>query len=210
MKRQMCIAVLALLALVPLAAQAPAGWKLRADESASASDPDAPGPIKFTKTASGFHATNPQAAVFWHPANTATGNYSLKGTFTLMKPSSHTNFYGLVFGGSELEGPRQTYLYFLVAQDGTWILKRRVGNETTQDVVAKTAHTAVKKPDASGMSTNALELRVLADKVEYVVNGTVVHSMPKSGMTARTDGLYGVRVNHQLEVRVDGLTMSRL
>jgi hypothetical protein len=57
------------------------------------------------KTASGFHATNPQAAVFWHPANTATGNYSLKGTFTLMKPSGHTNYYGLVFGGSELGGP---------------------------------------------------------------------------------------------------------
>jgi hypothetical protein len=29
-------------------------------------------------------------------------------------------------------------------------------------------------------------------------------------MTARTDGVYGVRVNHQLEVRVDGLSMSKL
>jgi hypothetical protein len=210
MKRQMCIAVLAMLSVVPLAAQAPDGWLLRADRSTSASDPDAPGAIKFMKTPTGFHATNPQAAVFWHPANTATGNYSLKGTFTLVTPSNHTNFYGLVFGGSELGGPRQTYLYFLVAQDGTWLIKRRVGNETTQDVVVKTAHAAVKKPDASGMSTNALELRVLADKVEYLVNNTVVHTTPKSGMTEKTDGVYGVRVNHQLEVRVDGLTMSRL
>jgi hypothetical protein len=210
MKRQMCAVVLAALIVVPLAAQAPEGWLLRADRSTSASDPDAPGPIKFMKTASGFHATNPQAAVFWHPANTATGNYSLRGTFTLIKPSGHTNFYGLVFGGSELGGPRQTYLYFLVAQDGTWLIKRRAGNETTQDVVVKTAHAAVKKPDAGGMSTNALELRVLADKIEYVVNNTVVHTTPKSGMTAKTDGLYGVRVNHQLEVRVDGLTMSKL
>ena len=51
----------------------------------------------------GFHATNPQAAVYWNPANTATGNYTLKGTFTLMKPSGHTNYYGLVFGGSDLD-----------------------------------------------------------------------------------------------------------
>ena len=210
MKRQMCVAVLTMLAIVPLAAQAPQGWRLRADRSTSASDPDAPGPIKFMKTASGFHATNPQAAVFWHPGNTATGNYSLKGIFTLMKPSGHTNFYGLVFGGSELEGPRQTYLYFLVSQDGTWIIKRRAGNDTTQDVVAQTAHNAVKKPDASGMSTNALEVRVLADTIEYLVNGAMVHTTPKSGMTARTDGVYGVRVNHQLEVRVDGLAMSKL
>jgi len=210
MKRQMCVVMLAMLAVVPLAAQAPEGWLLRADESTTASDPDAPGAIKFMKTATGFHATNPQAAVFWHPTNTAIGTYSLKGTFTLMKPSGHTNYYGLVFGGTELDGPRQTYLYFLVAQDGTWLIKRRAGNETTQDVVTKTAHTAVKKPDASGMSTNALELRVRADKIEYLVNNAVVHTTPKSGMTAKTDGLYGVRVNHQLEVRVDGLSMSKL
>ena len=210
MKRQMCIAVLAMLAVVPLAAQAPDGWLLRADRSTSAADPDAPGSIRFMKTATGFHATNPQAAVFWHPSNTATGNYSLKGTFTLVKPSGHTNYYGLVFGGSELAGPRQTYLYFLVAQDGTWLVKRRTGDETTQDVVVKTAHTAVRKPDANGTSTNDLELRVLADRIEYLVNGAVVHSMPKTGTAAQTDGVYGVRVNHQLEVRVDGLTLSKL
>ena len=58
--------------------------------STSAADPDKPGPIRFTAVGSGFHAVTPQAAVFWNPANTVTGNYSLKGTFKLMKPSSHT------------------------------------------------------------------------------------------------------------------------
>jgi hypothetical protein len=90
------------------------------------------------------------------------------------------------------------------------LIKRRAGDETTQDVVARTEHNAVKTPDASGMSTNTLELRVLADKIEYRVNNTVVHTTLKSGMTAKTEGLYGVRVNHQLEVRIDGLTMSKL
>ena len=68
------------------------------------------GTIKFVTSGSGFHATNPQAAVFWNPASTATGNYSLKGTFMLAKPSGHTNYYGLVFGGSDLDGPKQSYL----------------------------------------------------------------------------------------------------
>jgi len=76
---------------------------------------------------SGFHATNPQAAVYWNPSNTATGTYTLKGTFTLMKPSGHTNYYGLVLGGSGLEGAQQSYLYFVVAQNGTWLIKRRDG-----------------------------------------------------------------------------------
>lgn len=209
MRRYVSIAVLALFAVAPLVAQAPKGWMLRADRSTSASDPDAPGAIKFVTMGTGFHATNPQAAVYWNPANTATGNYTLKGTFKLMKPSGHTNFYGLVFGGSDLGGPAQSYIYFLVAQDGTWLVKRRDGDAKAEDVAPKTPNDAVKKPDASGQSTNALEVRVSASKIDYVVNGTTVHSTPKSGLTAKTDGIYGIRVNHQLEVHVDGLGVTK-
>ena len=208
MRRFVALAVLALLATVPLFAQAPKGWKVRPDRSTSASDPDAAGAIKFTTSGAGFHATTPQAAVFWNPANTATGTYTLKGNFTLMKPSGHTNYYGLVFGGSDLEGASQSYLYFLVAQDGSWLVKRRNG-EATENVAAKTPSDAVKKPDANGQSTNALEVRVLADKIECVVNGTVVTTVPKTGAAAKTDGIYGIRSNHLLEVQVDGLAMSK-
>jgi uncharacterized iron-regulated membrane protein len=181
---------------------------VRADRSTSASDPDAAGSIKFVTMGSGFHATNPQAAVYWNPANNATGSYTLKGTFKLMKPSGHTNYYGLVFGGSDLEGPKQTYIYFLVAQDGTWLIKHRAGDTAVHDV-AKAANDAVKKPDTGGQSTNALEVRVKPDTIEYVVNGTVVTTTPKTGMTAKTDGIYGIRVNHQLEVHVDGFGVTK-
>ena len=205
MKRTL-IAVLAAVTIIPLSAQAPKGWRMRVDRSTSASDPDAPGTIKFVQSGAGFHATNPQAAIYWNPANSATGAYTLKGTFTLMKPSGHTNYYGLVFGGSQLEGAQQNYTYFLVAQDGTFLVKKREG-EATSDVVKKTPNDAVKKPGADGKSTNALEVRVGADKVDYVVNGTVVQSTPKSGV--KTDGTYGIRVNHLLEVQVDGLAAAK-
>ena len=209
MKRFAYLSAFAVLTLtIPLAAQAPKGWMVRTDRSTSASDPDAAGAVKFMAMGAGFHAVTPQAAVFWNPTNRATGNYTLKGTFTLLKPSDHTNYYGLVFGGSDLEGPKQTYLYFLVAQDGSWIVKQRAGDATTNDV-AKAVNAAVRKPDAKGTSTNALEVRVAADKIDYVVNGTVVHSTPKTGATARTDGLYGIRSNHRLEVQVDGLTVTK-
>jgi len=207
MKRHVHIAVFALAVLAQLAAQAPAGWKVRVDRSAAASDPDGAGEIKFVTMGSGFHATNPQAAVYWNPANTASGTYTLKGTFTLMKPSGHTNYYGLVFGGSGLEGAQQNYLYFVVAQNGTWLIKRRDG-DATSTVFAKTPSDAVKKPDATGKSTNALEVRVGADKIDFAVNGEVVHTEPKSGAVAKTDGIYGIRVNHLLEVHVNGLTVS--
>src|SRR5689334_17927302 len=208
LKRYISAAVLALVAIAPLVAQqAPKGWKLRVDRSTSASDPDAAGTIKFVTMGSGFHATNPQAAVYWNPANKASGNYTLKGTFVLQKPSGHTNYYGLVFGGNELEGANQSYTYFLVAQDGTWLVKRRDG-EVAKDVLAKAPNAAIKKPDASGKSTNALEVRVGADKIDYVANGTVLGSSPKTAV-ARTDGVVGMRVNHLLEVHVDGFGVSK-
>jgi hypothetical protein len=209
MKRHIQIAVVVLAALAPLAAQnVPQGWKQRIDRSTSASDPDAAGTIKFVTQGGGFHATNPQAAVYWNPANTASGTYTLKGTFTLMQPSGHTNYYGLVFGGSNLDGPQQVYLYFVVAQDGTWLIKSRDGSNTPT-LSAKTPNDAVKKPDAGGRSTNSLEVRVGADKVDFVVNGVVVNSSPKTGALAKTDGIYGIRVNHLLEVQIDGLGVTK-
>ena len=202
MKRYLSMAVLALFAVAPLVAQAPKGWMVRADRSTSASDPDGAGTIKFVTAGTGFHATNPQAAVYWNTANTATGTYTVKGTFILQKPSGHTNYYGIVFGGSDLEGAKQAYTYFLVAQDGTWLVKKRNGDAATDNVLPKAASDAVKKPGADGKSTNDLEVRVGADKIDYVVNGTVVGSSPKAG--SKTDGTFGIRVNHLIEVHIDG------
>jgi hypothetical protein len=209
MKRQVSILVLLFaVSAMALSAQAPKGWKLRSDRSTSASDPDAAGNIKFTQENGGFHAVNPQAAVYWNPENMASGNYALKATFTLLEPSNHTNYYGLVFGGRDLDGANQQYAYFMVAQDGTWLLKTRKGADT-QEVARRMKSDAVKTPDGSGKSVNVLEVRVAGDKVDYVVNGTTVHSTPKSALAMSTDGIYGLRVNHFLNVRIDGLTMAK-
>lgn len=210
MLRRMAIIAMAALVAIPALAQAPKGFKMRVDRSTSASDPDAPGEIKVAQMGPGFHVTAPQAVVVWSPDSVASGTYILRGTFHLMKPSGHTNYYGLVFGGADLEGPTQNYVYFMVAQDGTWLIKHRAGDATTHNVSQKTPSDVVKKPDASGGSVaNVLEVRVGADKIDYVVNGTVVHSTPRSGMTAKTDGIFGVRINHQLDVHVERFGMVK-
>src|SRR5580693_7001427 len=209
MKSHVHTAMLALVALAPLVAQAPQGWKMRVYRSTAATDPDAPGDIKFVTMGAGFHATNPQAAVYWNPANTASGPYTLKRTFTLLRPSGHTNYYGLVFGGKDLDGPQQSYMYFVVAQDGTWLLKRRDGDRSVSTVAERMPNSAVKTPDAGGKSVNALEVRVGAGKIDFVVNGTVVHSEPKSEAMEATDGIYGIRINHLLEVQVDDFGVAK-
>lgn len=206
-RRFMLVALIALF-IAPLAAQAPAGWRVRIDRSQNAQDPDDTPDLKTVAVGSGMRVTGGPAGTFWNPANMVTGNYTVRASFTLMKPSGHTNYYGLIFGGRNLEGANQSYVYFLVAQDGTFIIRHRVGN-TVNDVKDSTPHTAVRQPDTTGRSVNVLEVRVAANTISYVVNGMVVHTTPKGGATAMTDGIVGVRINHLLDVQVDAFAIQR-
>ena len=123
--------------------------------------------------------------------------------------SGHSEYYGLVFAGSDLEGAGQDYLYFMVTVDGTWLIKRRTGGSTAQVASSGGPSDAVKKAGADGTSINALEVRVTANKIEFAVNGTIVNTTPKTGPAAKTDGVYGIRVNHMLEVQVDGFGLTK-
>ena len=206
--RRVMIAALLTLAVAPLAAQGVGDWKVRIDKSQSASDPDDTPNLTFVAAGKGFRATGGPAGTFWNPANTATGTYTAKATFTLMKPSGHVNYYGLVFGGANLEAANQTYAYFLVAQNGNFIIRHRTG-ETIKDVMTSTPHAAITRPDASGRSVNTLEVRVAGTTVAFVVNGQTVHSMPKASLGGSTDGIVGTRVNHVLDVQFEGLQIQR-
>jgi hypothetical protein len=192
--------------VAPLAAQAPEGLRVRVDESADASDPDDTPNLKVVAAGKGFRVAGGPAGTFWNPTQTATGTFTLRATFILMKPSGHTNYYGLIFGGSGLDRPNQAYTYFVVAQDGTYQVRQRDG-EGVNTIRGRTAHQAVRRPGANGQSTNTLEVRVTGDTVAYVVNGTVVHTTPKG--TLKTDGVAGVRVNHLLDVQVDAFEIQR-
>lgn len=208
MLRRVLLVGLMVTVVAPLAAQAPEGWMVRIDFSQNAQDPDDTPQLKFATMGKGFHVTGGPAGVFWNPTQTAKGNFTAKATFTLRKPSSHTNYYGLVVGGADLGGAKQTYIYFVVAQDGTYLVKHRSG-EGTMDIQRATPHDAIRRPGANGQSTNALEVRVAGNTISYVVNGTVVHTTPKTGMTANTDGIVGLRVNHQLDVHVEGFEVVK-
>ena len=191
-----------------LAAQSSNGWQVRVDRSQNASDPDNTPQLKFVPAGKGFQVTGGPAGTFWNTSNTATGPFTAKATFTLMKPSNHTNYYGLVFGGSNLAAANQAYFYFVVAQDGTFLIRHRNGENVT-DVKDRVSHGSVRKPDASGRSVNDLEVRVAADTVNFLVNGATVHTMPKSALGATTDGIVGVRINHVLDVQFEGLQVQR-
>ena len=65
-----------------------------------------------------------------------------------------------------------------------------------------TENAAIKKADASGKMTNALAVEVGTDKVRFLVNGTEVAAQPKTQV--ETSGIAGLRINHNLNVQVEG------
>ncbi len=207
---RLVLLVLALGLAAPAAAQAPEGLKVRVDQSTNAQDPDDTPELKVMTMGKGFHVVGGPAGTFWDPKNTVSGNYTVRATFNLQQPSNHTNYYGLIFGGADLEGANQTYTYFIVAQNGQFQIRTRTGDKVASVHPAGrggVANDAVQRPGANGQSRNTLEVRVMGDTVSYVINDMVVHTTPKSAV--KTDGLVGVRVNHMLNVHVDGFTVTK-
>ena len=191
-----------------LRAQAPAGWQVRIDRSTSATDPDDVPDIKVATVGKGFRVTGGPAGTFWNPTNSAKGNFTARGTFTLMKPSGHVNYYGLVFGGEEL-GTAQAAVHLLPGCAGRHLYHPAAHGRERAGRPPRDALRRAAAPAPTGSSTNALEVRVAGGQISYVVNGTVVHTTPKSGLTAQTDGIVGVRINHVLDVQVDAFQVQQ-
>ena len=172
----------------------PEGWQVRLDR------PGSTAPVHFMSMDGHLHAILGPAGIFYQPTSTATGAYRAQGTFTLNKPSAHPEAFGLFLGGRNLDAADQDYLYFLVRQDGKFLVKHRAGAET-HTLVDWTEHAAVQRPGADGKATNTLAVDVREAGVRFLVNGTEVASLPRVHML-NTEGIVGLRLNHNLDVMI--------
>ena len=203
-RNALLIAVAAVLA-IPAAVHVQSGFKVRIDgQSASAVEGNAT--LKFSPMGKGFHLSGGPGAIIWNPANTVKGIYAVRGTFTTTKPGAAITDYGLFFGGRDLEGTPD-YVYFTIAQDGAFTVRHRLGTEIHE--IDKSLHFMIKKPDASGKSTNTLEVQIAPTAVSYLINGAVVHATPtRPGTNSYTEGekvngAAGIRIDNPIELQVD-------
>ena len=68
---------------------------------------------------------------------------------------------------------------------------------------------AVTAQNTRGVTrADALPADLVTAQIEAVMSDIGAQAA-KTGMLAKTDGVYGVRVNHLLEVHVDGFTASK-
>ena len=103
-------------------------------------------------------------------------------------------------------------MYCIVYGTGQFSVKTFHGENVTT-LVNREANEALHKADANGESTNEIGWRVSGDKAACVVNGTEVVSLDRSEVVGpekidSTDGVYGIRVSHNLELTVTGLTIT--
>jgi hypothetical protein len=170
---------------------------------------------KFEKQGDALHLTIGPAATYWNPANVASGDYTVKATFTEPKQTfSHPHPMGLFIGGSKLGTPDQSLMYCTAYRNGTFIVRRFNGNNVTQ-VVARTENAAIKKaasPDES--VTQEIAWVVKGGKAECVINGTSVASFDKAdivgpGKLESTDGVWGIRVSHNMDLVVTNLAATK-
>ena len=213
MRRSALLIALIAIVILPSAVQVQGGWKVRVDGGHGASAPDATPSLKFAPIGKGFQLAGGPGAVVWDSAHTVKGVYAVRATFTLTKPSATVTDYGIIFGARDLEGAAPTYVYFTIAQDGAFQVRHRAGNDVHD--IEKSLHFAVRKPDASGKSTNTLEVQVAPTAVSYLVNGAVVHATPTRAGTGsytetdKTHGIAGVRIDGQIDLQVDAFEVRQ-
>jgi hypothetical protein len=180
----------------------PAGWSARVDKDAAMTN------VKFeTMGPTGLHVTTGPAVVLWKETDKGTGGFHTEATFTQTKAPQHAEAYGLFAGGKDLKGEGQTYTYFIVRQDGKFMIRSRTG-ATTANVVAWTENAAVVKADAAGKATNKLEIAVAKGQATFSVNGKTVHTMPMAA--GAMDGIVGLRVNHNLDVHIEKFGVHKM
>lgn len=174
----------------------PAGWAARLDNGSTKAEG-----VRFSPMGEGVHFITGPAGIYWKPAMTKSGSYTVSATFEQMEPAAHPEAYGLFIGGSDLTAAGQKYTYFLIRQDGQYLIKRRQG-ANTPTIADWTATPAVKKTDKATKGKNTLTIAIAGDTAKFSINGTEVKSVPVSQVDA--SGLVGLRVNHNLNVHVDG------
>jgi hypothetical protein len=173
---------------------------------------------KLSEEGNVLHVMTGPAVTYWNPANKATGNYTVKATFTepkYMNLNSHPHPYGIVIAGNDMGTDQESYLYCAAYGNGEFIV-RGFGPEAFQMNGRRgEENAAVHKAAGPGQPvTQEIALSVKGDKVDCAINGTVVASYDKSALVSAgklksTDGIYGIRFAHNTEGTVSGLTVTK-
>src|SRR4051812_3978903 len=194
-----------------------AGWQGKIDPGEASRGGKLEG-AKLEKVGNDLHVTTGPAVAYWNPSNVATGNYTVKATFTeekFMGLNNHPHPYGVFIGGNDMGTDKQSYLYCTAYGDGRFIVRGFSGDSTFRLNGRGEPNAAINKASGVGASvTQEIALSVKGDKIECAINGQVVGSYDKSAAVGAnkltsTDGIYGIRFGHNTDAVVKGLALTK-
>ena len=140
---------------------------------------------KLEKDGKNLHVLTGPAVTYWNPKNKATGDYTVKATFTepkYMSLNNHPHPYGVMIAGNDLGTDQQSYLYCAAYGNGKFIV-RGFGPEPFQMNGRGAEDPAVNKAAGVGQPvTQEIAMSVKGDKVECAINNKVVASYAKSAL----------------------------
>ncbi len=173
----------------------PTGWEVRLDRPG-----EDPAGVEFRSADPGYTVRTGPAAILFNPVLTVSADFSAEARFVQLKPTPHGEAYGLFVGGKDLQSVVQSYVYFMIRQDGKFLIKRRIGAETST-IEDWTDHAAIaRQPEGGDAPENALRIDAGPDAVTFSINGEEVTRIPRSDIDV--DGIVGLRVNHGLELSI--------
>lgn len=173
---------------------------------------------KLAAEGTDLHVTTGPASVYWNPANTASGDYTVKATFTepkYMSINSHPHPYGIVIGGTGMGTDKQTYLYCAAYGNGSFIVRGFGPDAFMLNGGHGAPDPAVHKAAGVGQPvTQEIAVSVKGGNVSCAINGKVVATYDKAAIVApgkltSTDGVYGIRFAHNTDGIVSGLAVSK-
>jgi hypothetical protein len=194
-----------------------AGWQGKIDPGEAKAGGKLEG-AKLEKVGNDLRVTTGPALAYWNPSNVASGNYTVKATFTeekYMGLNNHPHPYGLFIGGSDMGADAQSYLYCMAYGDGRFIVRGFSGDSTFRLNGRGEPNAAINKASGVGASvTQEIAMSVKGDKIECAINGQVVGSYDKSAAVGdkklkSTDGVYGIRFGHNTDAVVKGLSLTK-
>jgi hypothetical protein len=188
------------------------GWQGRPD-AGSVND------ARLSQEGADLRVQTGPAISYWNPANTASGSYMVKATFTEAKQTmSHAHPFGVFIGGSDLGTDQQSLLYCVAYRNGKPLVRGLNGSTPFNVLALRRADPpvpGVNQAPPDQPVTQEIAWHVMGGSAECMINGQsmgkwTAAELTGAGKLKSLDGVYGIRVAHNVDVVIKGFGASKM
>ncbi len=188
-----------------------AGWTAKIDAAAAGKGAKVTD-SKFVQQGNDFVLNIGPAAIYWNPKNVAKGDYTVKATIKNLKSNAgHPHSAGLFIGGANLEDDAAATVTYCVAYTNGGALVRQLTGPKATTIFGGNRPANILPavhPEGPDGATNEIMWTVKGGVATCSINGTAIATV-EAGKMPSSDGIYGIRVTHNVDLTVTGFGISK-